>query len=72
MQNQNISTQQRLKELKASTGFSDQKLGELVGLDQSNVWRLRNGQYKKTTYEVGIRIAQLHSEIVIQKDKVSQ
>lgn len=71
MQIPEISTQQRLKELRA-TGLTDEAIGERVGLHQSNVWRLRKGEYKGTTDVVGIRIANLHAQIVIQKNSVSQ
>ncbi len=64
MQIPNMSTKQRLEDIRASTGLSDRVIGDKVGLNQSNVWRLRTGKYKRTTDEVGIRIANLHAQLV--------
>lgn len=67
MQISDITIQQRLNDIRASAGLSDRKIGDKVGLNQSNVWRLRTGQYKNTTDVVGIRIVNLHAEIIKQK-----
>ncbi len=72
MQIPNLTTKQRLEAIRASTRLSDRKIGAKVGLNQSNVWRLRTGQYKRTTDEVGIRIAILHAEIINGKHKNGQ
>ncbi len=69
MQTSNITTRQRLEAIRASSSLSDREIGELVGLNQSNVWRLRNGLYKSTTDEVGFKIADLYARILKQKNE---
>lgn len=72
MQIPNLTTKQRLEDIKASTGLSDRKIAEKVGLNQSNVWRLRTGKYKRTTDEVGIKIVNLHALLVNGKQQNDQ
>jgi DNA-binding Xre family transcriptional regulator len=47
MQAMTISLQQvRLDALIAQTQVNDRKLGEILGVNQSTAWRLRNGQIR--------------------------
>jgi DNA-binding Xre family transcriptional regulator len=69
MQIPNLTTKKRLEDIRASAHLSDREIGEKVGLNQSNVWRLRTGKYKRTTDEAGIKIANLHALLVKQNNE---
>lgn len=50
--------QARLDDLIARTGLGDRKLGEVIGVSQPTVWRLRHGQIAKV--EKHIRALERH------------
>jgi hypothetical protein len=65
----NITIQQCLNDIRASTQLSDREIGDRIGLNQSNVWRLRTGRHKNTTHAIGIRISNLHAQLLKKKTK---
>lgn len=45
--------QDRVRSLLEKIGLNDRQLGELIGVDQSTIWRLRNGQTTRVSRYIG-------------------
>jgi len=65
-----VSFQELLQSIN-DKGFSDYKIGELVGADQSTVFRLRTGKHQNTNYSVGKKIVDLYESLSSQNQSVS-
>lgn len=63
-----VPAKKHLEELNRA-GYSDRKIGEYIGMARENVWRLRNGKHQTTSHEYGIRIANLHAQVVLTRQQ---
>lgn len=59
--------QARLEDLLTRTGLNDRQVGEIIGVSQPTVWRLRNGRIGK----VGKHLAALERHLGIGAEIVS-
>jgi hypothetical protein len=46
--------QERVEILLGKSGLNDRQIGERIGVDQSTVWRLRNGRIAKVSRYIGL------------------
>lgn len=58
-----LPPKQYIDDLRKKAKFSDQKIGESVGMSRTSIWRLRKGRHKTTDIENGVKIANLHAEV---------
>ena len=49
------------------TGLSEKALGDLVGLSQAQIHRLKTGDSQDTNYTSGKKLVQLHAERVLEQ-----
>ena len=64
-----MTIQELLADLRAA-GLTDRYIAEQMGVNQSLVWRLRNGKNKSTSFERGERLAILHRRVCGRKQRV--
>jgi transcriptional regulator with XRE-family HTH domain len=48
-------------------GLSDNEIARRVGINQSTVSRLRNGELSDTAYQTGLKLQALHVSVLAEK-----
>lgn len=66
-----LPSKKYLNDLKEIAGLSDSYIGDEIGMSRISVWRLRTGKHKSTSYEFGVKIANLHARVFRKRKRKS-